>query len=368
MRKKALISASLAAGLMLGVSAYPAVEQIENRQGITAQAATGTTTDGWEYSANDTNCVITGAKSTLSGDATIPASITLSDGKTLPVTRIGTNSLRSNSKLTGLTIPEGVTEIGEYAISECPNLKKVTLPASLQIIEGSAFNQDKALETVEMPKGVIEISGFAFSNCTSLKNITLPDSLTTIGRDAFHSCTSLKSINIPGTISTLGPWAFAECSTLETVKIANGIQSFSSTFEDCTQLKEITFPASVTTLSYPFDEECTHLTSVTIENPDCKINFRIFKAEEETIIYGYEGSTAQQYCEANGEALHAVFKSIGEKPEPQKDYGEFCDANGDGKVDVVDAQLVLIYYVEDIAGNKPSWYQITGNPKAPDAP
>ena len=49
----------------------------------------------------------------------------------------------------------------------------------------------------------------------------------------------------------------------------------------------------------------------------------------------------------NGSNCGVEFKSIGEKPAPQpvNDYGEFCDANGDGDIDSGDAQLVLNYYV-----------------------
>ena len=54
--------------------------------------------------------------------------------------------------------------------------------------------------------------------------------------------------------------------------------------------------------------------------------------------------------------------------EEQADTGLFCDANGDETVDVTDAQLVLNYYVKSMAGKNPSWYEMTKNPKAPDAP
>ena len=75
MYRKTRMSASLAAGLLLGMAAYPAVRQIELRQGITAAAATGTTTDGWTFSYDDTHCEITGCTSDVRGAVTIPSSM-----------------------------------------------------------------------------------------------------------------------------------------------------------------------------------------------------------------------------------------------------------------------------------------------------
>lgn len=136
-------------------------------------------------------------------------------------------------------------------------------------------------------------------------------------------------------------------------------------------LEELVFPKSMTKVTSPLMfSGCNNLKSLTFENPECEISYIEGTEEKPLTIYGYEGSTAQKYCEKNGERMHVVFKSIGEKPapEPVQDTGLFCDANGNGEIDVADAQFVLTYYVEQMAGNSPSWYEITKNPKAPDAP
>ncbi|MBR4200324.1 MAG: hypothetical protein IKQ91_03485 [Oscillospiraceae bacterium] len=46
MKRKTLLALSLAAALTAGFCAYPAVEQIAERTSLTAEASSGTTTDG----------------------------------------------------------------------------------------------------------------------------------------------------------------------------------------------------------------------------------------------------------------------------------------------------------------------------------
>jgi hypothetical protein len=366
---KIVLAAIMAASAVAGCCAYPAIREFSSRTVLSASALSGTTADGWRFNYDDTHCEITGTANTVIGDVTVPANITVTvDGaeKTLPVTVI--SGLRFNSRITGLTIPEGVQEISEYALAECPNLTTVSLPSSLLVIGGSAFGSDTALETVSFSEGIREVGGYAFKGCSSLKSVKLPSTLTTIGRDAFNGCVSLTSANIPGKVAEPGPWAFAGCKALEKVTIEDGVKKLANTFDGCTNLTELDFPASVSTLGYPFDEDCTHLTSVSVANPDCEITFRKFAAEDTVTIYGYEGSTAEKYVTDLGEQDHIVFKSMGEKPvKPEvPDTGAFCDADGDGKISTGDAQYVLIYATESMTGNHPSWRKLTGNEKAPE--
>ena len=381
MNKKALISISLAAGMLLGAGAAPAIGRIAARQGLTASAATqsGTTVDGWKFTSDGTSCTITGATDALQGEVTMPASITLSDGTTLPVTHLSGEFRYSGKYITGLTIPSSINVIGNYAFMGMTNLVSVKFEGKVIAFGEKTFAGCPSLESVTLPEGLMELGDNCFRECPRLNNVKLPSTLTTMGGGSFYGCESLTSITIPGKVAVIPESAFARCSALKTVKIENGVKTIAAfSFGKCDALEEITIPKSVNTISSSnsycmlsdWGTYCANIKSVTIENPDCE--FWKFEGTEEKplTIYGYEGSTAQKYCEENGERKHVVFKSIGEKPAPQpvNDYGEFCDANGDGSVDSADAQLVLTYYVEAISGNEPSWYALTKNPKAPDAP
>lgn len=92
MKKQFLVTAGLTAVMLTAVCAYPVISEIASRTEMTAAAAA--TTDGWNFTAHDTYCEITGCQNTVQGDVTIPDSITFEDGSTLPVTQIsGTVSL-----------------------------------------------------------------------------------------------------------------------------------------------------------------------------------------------------------------------------------------------------------------------------------
>ena len=377
MNKKALISISLAAGMLLGAGAAPAIGRIEARQGLTASAATqfGTTVDGWKFTAYDDYCEITGGNEFVQGDVAIPAAIKLENGTTLPVKKVA-EIYYSCAGITGLTIPDSITILPRQFCELKKNLKTVTFEGSLITLPNSSFLSCSNLETITLPKNLSEIGSYAFQNCTRLSSIKLPDTVSTIGNYAFAGCESLKSITIPGSVTSVPEDMLKGCSALQKVTLEEGIKSISGgAFANCTSLSEITIPKSVTSLgaNSPFSG-CTNLESVTILNPECTMSDLHGTAEKPLIVYGYEGSTAEKMVKSRisnwGEKAYVEFKSIGEKPAPQpvNDYGEFCDANGDGDIDSADAQFVLLYYVEKMAGNEPSWYALTKNPKAPDAP
>lgn len=378
MKRKALISASLAAGILLGTGTAAAFSQIEQQQGLNAEALTsGTTTDGWRFYAYDDYCEITGGNEFVQGDVAMPASITLADGvTTLPVKKVNDIFYYSCENITGLTIPASITVLPRQFCESKKNLKTVTFEGALVSLPALAFSSCSVLEKIKLPENLSEIGSNAFQNCVRLSSIDLPESVSTLGSYAFKGCESLKSIEIPGSVTEIPDSAFSGCTALASVKIGDGVKKISSkAFYGCTSLTEVTFPKSVTSIeASEIFGGCNNLESVTIENPDCKLGNLAGTAEKPLIIYGYEGSTAEEYCvkrtEMNGSNSGVEFKSIGEKPAPQpvNDYGEFCDANGDGDIDSGDAQLVLNYYVEAMSGNKPSWYEITKNPKAPDAP
>ena len=121
----------------------------------------------------------------------------------LPVTEIGSFS---GSKITSVTIPEGVTSIGNSAFSNCTNLANITIPASITSIGNDAFFDCTNLTSIAIPSSVVSIGNSAFSAC-SLTSITIPSGVTSIGRDAF-SRNQLTSVTIPDSVTRIGDTAF----------------------------------------------------------------------------------------------------------------------------------------------------------------
>src|SRR5437899_6498665 len=88
------------------------------------------------------------------GYVNIPSSIS-----GLPVTSIG-DSAFSGANLTGVTIPDSVTNLGGSVFLNCSSLASVTIGQGITTISGGGFG--------------------TFMNCSSLASISIPDSVSTI--------------------------------------------------------------------------------------------------------------------------------------------------------------------------------------------
>ena len=92
----------------------------------------------------------------------------------------------SHAYLGNVVIPETVTYEG--------NNYKVTS------IGTSAFSECSRLTSVTIPDGVKSIGSSAFFRCTGLLSVTVPNSVKSIGEVAFKDCLSLQSFIIPNLV------------------------------------------------------------------------------------------------------------------------------------------------------------------------
>lgn len=124
------------------------------------------------------------------------------------VTRVGNNVFR-DTKLTSVTIPEGVTSIGVSSFSGCSSLTSVTIPAGVTTIRDTAFGDCSALTSVTIPEGVKSLGDGVFSGCSALNPLTVPNTVTTIGVIAFSGVPKvIYNGSAPGS-----PWGAKEVAT-----------------------------------------------------------------------------------------------------------------------------------------------------------
>ena len=109
------------------------------------------------YANDGIDVTITGCDTSASGALDIPDAI-----EGIPVRFIGNKAFLQCSRLTSITIPDGVTGIGNYTFYGCSSLTSITIP-----------------------DGVTSIGKFAFYNCTTLSSITFLGDAPTLGLDAF---------------------------------------------------------------------------------------------------------------------------------------------------------------------------------------
>ena len=107
----------------------------------------------------------------------------------------GGNLYVNGTKVTTLTIPDGITAIPNYAF------------LGFACITGIQFNQTKT------------IGDFAFACCLGVTNVTIPEGVTTIGNNAFAYCPHLLTMSIPASVTSLGSLMMYNCQALTDIYV-----------------------------------------------------------------------------------------------------------------------------------------------------
>lgn len=192
---------------------------------------------------------------------------------TLPenVKAIAPNAFAGNTKLTKVTLNNGLIEIGSKAFYNTA-ITEINIPASVQLIESEAFANTSALSTVSFDTNgtvILSIGAYAFAN-SGVTSVTLPAALYTIGDYAFYNTKNLvtvefaatgsqlvsignfafalsgvQNITIPEGVKTIGNQAFFK-SGVVTVTIGEGVESIGDyAFAGSEDLTSVSFPASL---------------------------------------------------------------------------------------------------------------------------
>ena len=184
------------------------------------------------------------------------------------LTNIAVNVLNNNySSLGGVLFDKSQSTLIEYPAGI---LGFYSIPNTVTIIGDSAFADCTKLTGITIPNGVISIGDAndvngVFFNCTGLSTVTLPNTVASMGTEIFFSCTGLSQFAIPNSVTSLGAGAFAFCTKLNSISIGSGLTSLDdSTFSSCTSLTNIVIPNNVTSIGYEVLYGCTKLATATI--------------------------------------------------------------------------------------------------------
>ncbi|WP_155833260.1 leucine-rich repeat protein, partial [Butyrivibrio sp. WCD3002] len=161
----------------------------------------------------------------------------------------GDGVFAGDTRLTAITVPEGVTKIAKCIFSQS-SIKAFNLPSTLTEVGESAFAADKAVTSIELPEGVKKINNFAFENCTGLTDVTLHDGLTEIGYGVFKGCSGIKKIELPDSITTIDGNAFGNCTALAETNYPLSLKTAKeSIYAGDKNLQEIKIPEGVTKIA-----------------------------------------------------------------------------------------------------------------------
>ncbi len=161
------------------------------------------------------------------------------------------------------------------------------------------YPKNKEITDYTVPQGVKEIApnAFSYSNITS---VTFSEGLEKIGFSAFEGC-NIYNLKFPSTLKEIDSFAF-----------------------DNAKMKAVVIPASVEKIG-------THVFNcdyIVIMNPDCMIEDLPYNS----LIVGYDGSTAEKYCSEKEMAFATLGSVNGENHHhiyfPTIITPEGCETNG----------------------------------------
>ncbi len=138
----------------------------------------------YNFTSENTAEVVAG-ENAYTGAVSIPATVE-HEGNTYNVTAIRSEAFRF-SKITSVSLPEGIEKIGVGAFYACNNLNSITFPNSLTTLEACAFGIS-AIEKITWGTGLTALNGLTFwktqSPWTALE-LTIPASITSLGYGDF---------------------------------------------------------------------------------------------------------------------------------------------------------------------------------------
>ena len=174
-----------------------------------------------------------------------------------------------------ITVDERTEIIGHVAFCDS-RVTKITLPEGLTSIEYSAFSKCTNLTELNIPKGVTEFNKDMFWN-TALKNLTFPEDSPYISengivysKDKTELLFAIGDIKgklvIPEGVTSIGESAFELIDTISEVEFPNSLVSIGdNAFLACSGIRSIIIPENVTSIG-DFVFESTHITRIYIES------------------------------------------------------------------------------------------------------
>ena len=232
-----------------------------------------------------TDLTIPNGVSTIKQYAFLGCSMTSVNIPNYTVTSIGNSAFESCSSLTSVYIGNSVTSIGENAFRGCTGLPSVFIPSSITVISAGVFRECSNLTSVDLPNGISQIGNNAFYNCSSLTDLVIPDEVpSTIGDYAFCGCSSLTSVTIPSTVNSIGNFAFSSCGSLTSVTInSNAIASlsyselFNMKNKFGNQVTRYTFGSNITSIGQNAFYDCTGMAELILPSSLSSIGNNAFQ-------------------------------------------------------------------------------------------
>ncbi len=250
------------------------------------------------------------------GDVVVPATL-----GGCPVKAIPDGMFSGCEGLTGVVIPDGVTQIGNSAFSGCSGLTDIVIPDSVTSIGDRVFDGCSSLETISIPPHLAgyltmlrngnaakfefrdgeeivdgitwwfrfeeDMGGMALVKHTSYSssmvgNVVVPATLgelpvRKIDDELFQNCDEMTGVVLPDGVTSIGDYAFDGCIGLTSIEIPGSVTSIGDgAFAYCSGLTGIVIPNGVTSIGDNAFYGCSGLTDVVISDGVMSIGYYAF--------------------------------------------------------------------------------------------
>lgn len=186
------------------------------------------------------------------GMLTIPASL-----GGLPVTEIGISAFQNKTLLTGVVIPDTVTNISQSAFYGCSGLTSVSIGQNVSVIGTAAFQNCSNLAQVNIPDKVWSLGQRAFMGCSGLTKAVVGNSIELISLHAFRDCVNLTRVILPDNLKSIASYAFYGCVKLKDVVIPDKTTYVGQeAFKGCSLLANAYFMGTAPTMDMLVFDSC----------------------------------------------------------------------------------------------------------------
>lgn len=173
------------------------------------------------------------------------------------VTSVPNNAFDGLSRLSNVTLPEGVKSIGEYAFRGT-QIWNISIPSTVASIGQYAFASTR-LKSISFTEqsNLQSIAQYAFQYCSSLQEFKMPSTVTFVGQDAFRGCTSLHSLWFSDGITTINSSVCYDCTQLSSLHLpANLVVIGRRAFYNNYNLDNLVIPESLNEIRYEAFYNC----------------------------------------------------------------------------------------------------------------
>ena len=177
----------------------------------------------------------------LTGEVIIPDS----------VGTINTGEFSGCTRITSVTIGNGVTEICKDAFNGCTGITTLTVGTAVETIGQSAFSGMNRLARIEY--NAVDASGFnnlaVFPIADSGAELVIGDGVTALPYNMFKACIGLKIVTFGNSLKSIPAGAFWG-TPIQDVILPDGLESIASdAFGSCANLASITIPSSAANIA-----------------------------------------------------------------------------------------------------------------------